>query len=384
MPLRTFFAFLPLFCAAHASAKAETSFPPVQLSEKIIQATHLTYATAHTGTVAHMLPAMSRVQADATHTVTLQPAGSGKVLAIMVLPGQSVQKGQALLQYQNHSLHIARLQETQTRTALAAARATEQEATQAYARARALSGQTVSAGEAQKRLATLQQAKEAVAVHEAELAVLKHRFDEEYTSPTEIHASQDETSTLVAPFAGTITRMTTAIAADVEPTSPLLTLSDTQHVWIVSDIAPQDASLIVPAGLETTFLPDQTHPPLTGRIETVGTVTDPATGLVQVVSMADNTQALLRPGMVLNSLLQTTQSQTGITLPAESVQTLDGQTVVFVKTAENTVRPTPVQLGLEDGHDVVVLSGLQTGTQVVQHGSLAVKGMITLPAMDAD
>lgn len=363
---------------------AQTALAPLTLSAQTANSEHVTYATATTGTLHRMLPTMSRVQPDTTHTVSIQPAGSGKVLDILVLPGQFVKQGQPLLHYQNHALHIARLQEAQTRTALAAALATQQEATQAYTRARALAGQTVSVGEAQKRRAALQQAKESVATRQAELAVLKHRFDEEYTSPTEQHATQDETSTLIAPFAGTITRLTTAVAADVEPTVPLLTLSDSQHVWLVSDIAPQDAALLAPNGLQDVMLADNTSPVLQTHIETIGAVADPATGLVPVLSRADNSQGTLRPGMTLNSQLQTTQSQTGLLLPAEAVQILNDQSMVFVKFSGNTIRPTPVKVGLEDGNTVVVLSGLQAGAQVVQHGSLALKAMILLPAMDAE
>ncbi|MFT8781122.1 efflux RND transporter periplasmic adaptor subunit [Acetobacter orientalis] len=364
---------------------AQTAFAPLTLSAQTAKAEHISYTTATTGTLYRMLPTMARVQADTTHTVSIQPAGSGKVLDILVLPGQAVQQGQALLHYQNHSLHIARLQETQTRTALAAALATQQEASQAYTRGKALAGQTVSVGDMQKRLAALQQAKENVAARQAELAVLKHRFDEEYTSPTEQHATQDETSTLVAPFAGTITRLNTAIAADVEPNLPLLTLSDSQHVWLVSDIAPQEAALLAPTGQQLTSLPAGTATqPLHTVIETIGAVADPTTGLVPVLSRVDNSQGHLRPGMVLNSLLQTTQSQSGLLVPADAVQTVNGQNVVFQTVSDTTIRPTPVETGLEENGQIVILSGLQTGARIVQHGSLALKAMMVLPAMDAE
>lgn len=366
------------------TAYAETAFTPITLSTQAQKAENLTYATATQGTVFRMLPAMSRVQPDATHTLTLHPAGSGKVLDILVLPGQAVQKGQVLLHYQNHALHIARLQETQTRTALAAALATQQEAAQAYARARTLAGQTVSVGEVQKRLATLQQAKENVAARQAELAVLKHRFEEEYTSATEQHAPHDETSTLIAPFAGTITQITTAIAADIDPPQPLLSLSDSQHVWVISDIAPQDAALLAPAGQQDITLPGTTAPPLRTTLETIGTAADPATGLVPVLSRVPNMQGSLRPGMVLNSLLQTTESQSGVIVPSQAVQTINDQNFVFQKLPNATLQPMLVNTGLDDGTNVVILSGLQTGAPVVLHGSLALKAMMLLPSMDAE
>ncbi|MDO8171217.1 efflux RND transporter periplasmic adaptor subunit [Acetobacter tropicalis] len=370
------------------AAAEDAAQKPLTLSAEAVRNEGIRCVAAMPGTLAHMLPAMARVVPDTTHTVAIHPAGSGKVLSIAVLPGQPVRKGQALLQYQNHALHIARLQETQTRTALVAALAAQKEAAEAYGRARALAGTTVSAGESQRRQAALQLARENVAARQAELGVLEHRFQEEYTSATEEHAAQDETSTLVAPFDGTVTSLTTAIAADVDPALVLITVSDTQHVWIVSDVAPQDAALLATGGVQHTLLPaqDGSEPPpaLISRMETIDTGTDPATGLVRVLSRVQNNGTTLRPGMVLNSLLQTTQQASGLVIPAEAVQTLDGQDTVFSKTAEGTFRPTPVTLGMEENGQALIRSGLKAGDQVVTHGSIALKGMVVLAGMDAD
>lgn len=119
-------------------------------------------------------------------------------------------------------------------------------------------------------------------------------------------------------------------------------------------------------------------------METIDTGTDPATGLVQVLSRVQNNGTTLRPGMVLNSLLQTTQQASGLVIPAEAVQTLDGQDTVFVKTAEGTFRPTPVTLGMEENGQALIRSGLKAGDLVVTHGSIALKGMVVLAGMDAD
>lgn len=366
----------------------ETVLKPITLSENALKTENIQFAEVTFGTLSHMLPAMARVTPDTTHTVAIHPAGSGKVLSIAVLPGQSVHKGQALLEYQNHALHIARLQETQTRTALVAALAAQKEAADAYGRARALAGTTVSAGETLRRQAAWQQARENVAARQAEIGVLEHRFQEEYTSPTEEHATQDETSTLIAPFDGTVTSLTTAIAADVDPTLVLVTVSDTQHVWVVSDVAPQDAALLAAGGTQQTVLAPPTQgaslPPLISRIETVDTVADPATGLVRVLSRVQNSNNNLRPGMVLNSLLQTTQTSKGLLIPAQAVQTLNNQAVVFVKTGATVFTPTAVTVGQEENGQTLILSGLKAGDQIVTQGSIALKGMLVLSGMDAD
>lgn len=372
--------------AAPAMAE-ETSLAPLSLSAEAMRNEGLHVVPVTEGTLAHMLPAMARILPDATRTVTLHPAGDGKVLSVLVLPGERVKTGEPLLTYQNHTLHLARLQQAQTRAALAAARADQDNASAAYARARALAGTTVSVGETRRRLALLKETQNAVATHEAELGVLAHRLDEEYTSPTEKHG-EDETSTLISPVDGTVTQVTTAVAADVSPTVPLLTVSDTAHVWVVSDVPAQDAQRLVPGGRQETFLAspdDPPHtPPVLSTMTTIDPVADPATGLVRVLSRIANPTGQLRPGMMLNSLLQTDNAGTGLLVPAQAVQTLAGQTVVFVQTAPGRFLPTPVRVGMEEADRTLILSGVKKGDQVVSDGSLALKAMIVLPGMDAD
>ncbi|MFE8873258.1 efflux RND transporter periplasmic adaptor subunit [Acetobacter persici] len=380
-------ALLSLSALPISAQAEEASLPPLTLSAEAIRNEGLRVVPVTQGTLAHRVPAMARVLPDTTRTVTLHTAGDGKVLSVLVLPGQNVKTGQPLVTYQNHTLHLARLQAAQTRAALAAARADQANASAAYDRARALAGTTVSVGEMRRRLAVLKETQNAVATHEAELGVLAHRLQEEYTSPTEKHG-EDETSTIISPVDGTVTQVETAVAADVAPPQPLLTVSDTAHVWIVSDVPPQDAQMLAPGGRQETFLQPAgdapSSPALQSTIATIETATDPATGLVRVLSRVANPAGHLRPGMMLNSLLQTTQTGTGLLIPAQAVQNIGGQTVVFVQTAPEHFQPTPVRTGMEENDTTLVLSGLKQGDQVVSDGSLALKAMVILPGMDAD
>lgn len=380
--------FLCVLAATPVTVLAEETPPQtLKLSAEAIRNEGLQCVPVTSGTLVHMLPATAHVQPDVTRTVTLHAAGNGKVLTVAVLPGQSVKTGNTLLTYQNHALHLARLQEVQTRSALAAAKAARDDAAASYERARALAGTTVSSGETRRRLAVLKQAQDTIATHEAELGVLAHRFQEEYTSPTETHGA-DETSTLISPVDGTVTQVDTAVAADVDPTVPLLTVSDTGHVWIVSDVTPQDAALLVEGGRQETLSrsPDGATaiPPLLSRIETIDTAANPATGLVRVLSRVPNPSGKLRPGMMLNSLLQTTQTASGLIIPAQAVQTLGDRTVVFVQTAPDSFRPVTIRTGMEENGKTLVLSGLKAGETIVSDGSLALKAMIVLPGMDTD
>ncbi|WP_323989741.1 efflux RND transporter periplasmic adaptor subunit [Nguyenibacter sp. L1] len=362
-----------------ADTPAADGLAPVTIGADAQKNEGLTVATAHAGTVSRVLPALARVMPDETRVVHIRPVGSGKVLAVHVLAGQRVARDTVLVDYVDHSLHVARLQAVQMRAALNAAIAARDDAAAAYRRARALAGATIAAGEVRRRLAVLQEAQNTVLARQADVATMSHRFQEEFNSVTERdngdETSQDETSSLIAPVDGTVQSVSVAVAGDIEPGQDAATLVDLSSVWIVSDIPPQDAAHIVPGGRQVTRLGDRA---LASRIGSVDGMAAPATGLVRVISAVPNPGGALRPGMMLDTELQTDDRATGIVIPSEAVQQVNGRDVVFIRTASDIFRPVPVTVALDSGGSAVVTAGLAAGQAVAAQGSFALKSSLLL------
>lgn len=378
-----------LYCAVcfcmSPLANAEDQILPsvVALDMAAIKNEGITVTFAKSGKVSRILPVISRVMPDTTRLVYIHSAGSGKVLDVLVQPGTSVHKGQALLRYQDHSLHGARLQAIQMRAALTAAIASRNDAAAAVLRAKQLVGQTLSLAELRRRQDILAQADATMRARQADVDTLGHRFNEEFNSSSEQSSrkQQDEVSTLISPVDGMVQTLDTSVAADLTPTTNVASVADLSDVWIVSDITPEQAARLQPGGLQTTETNDGA---ITSRIDTVDGMANPQTGLVRVISRVSNPTGVLVPGMVLDASLTERDSVTGMVVPSDAIQKIDVHNVVFVQVDKTHYRPVMVNIALDDGKHAVVSSGLKEGEAVVSHGSFALKSIIGLAGMDAD
>ncbi|MBV1829773.1 efflux RND transporter periplasmic adaptor subunit [Komagataeibacter sp. AV436] len=383
-PVAVALALLLLMPGCLPARAEEATLPPVvKLDAAALGNEGISVVTATPGTVAPVLPVMSRVTPDTTRVVHIHPAGTGKVLAVLVQPGTHVARGQALVRYQDHSLHVARLQAAQMRAALTAAIAARADAAGAVQRAKALAGESISMAELRRRQDVLAQADATLRARQADVDTLGHRFAEEFNSSSEQDSkgTEDETSTLISPLDGTVQAINTSVAGDVDPTMDVATVADLSGIWLVSDIPPDQAARIGSGGQQVTQVPGG---PLISRIDTVDGMASPLTGLVRVISTVANPGGALVPGMVLDATLAQRDSVAGIVVPSEALQHIDARSVVFVRVSETDYRPVVVDVALDDGTRAVIRSGLKGDEPVVSHGSFALRSVIGLAGMDAD
>ncbi|GAA4500696.1 efflux RND transporter periplasmic adaptor subunit [Gluconacetobacter tumulicola] len=375
-------ALMGLTRAPAVRAEAPAGLEPVTIGAEARQAEGVADSVARPGSLSRMLPVLASVMPDETRIVRVRPVGAGKVLRVHVMAGQHVARKSVLVDYLDHSLHVARLQSVQMQAALAGALAAEAEAEAAWKRARDLAGTTVSQGEVRRRLAVLQEARSTVAARQADVGTMTHRFEEEFNSISErIGTGGDETSSLLAPIDGMVQEMGVSSDGDIEAGQVAATLIDLSSVWIVSDIAPQDAARLVVGGRQTALLNGRR---IESRISSISGVAAPATGLVRVISSVPNPDGALRPGMMLDVALETAETKSGIVVPSEAVQQIAGRDVVFVRNGTDSYRPVPVTVGIDNGDSAVIVSGLSAGQAVAVHGSFALKSMILLAGMGGD
>ncbi|GBQ79472.1 heavy metal/cation efflux pump CzcB/HlyD [Gluconacetobacter johannae DSM 13595] len=367
---------------AHVALGAEE--PVVTLAAAVQASEDLTVVPVRRGTVSRTLTALAHVEADGRRVVHVRSAGSGKIRVVAVMPGSHVARGDRLIDYQDHALHVARLQAVQMRAALAEAIAARGEAAAGYERARLLSGSTVSAGEARRRLSVLQQATDLVRSRQADVDTLDHRFAEEFNSTTE-RGGQGEMSSLISPLTGTVLTVAAGVDDDIVSGQDLVTVADLSRVWLVSEVTPDDARRLAPGAGVTAVLPGEDgNPPISmpvTRIDTIDGAASPATGLVRVIATVANPDGALRPGTLLDARLATTESASGLIVPTEAVQRIDGRDMVFLRTGKESFRPVAVRTGLGSDDETAIVSGLRAGDMVVSHGGFALKSVMLLAAM---
>lgn len=374
--------------AGEAAPSAQPQAPEVTLTVAAQQNAGLETGHAQAGALTGTIDAMAMIQPEASHLVRIHPAGAGKVLTVSVVPGQQVNAGDVLLTYQNHALHGVRLQMTKAQAALSTAQAALQNARATYERGRALEGGAVSVGETRRRFAALRAAEDDVQARQADLDTLRHQLEREYNSVTESDVSpndrDDETSRIIAPSAGEVQKVGVGVADDIGPNTELVTLADLSTVWIVSDILPQDAQRVQPGGVQVTVSERQGRPVVRSTITAIGYLADPATGLVRVISRADNADGRLHPGMFLTTRLPTRDPVPGVVVPASAVVDIDGVSTVFVATGPERFQARSVHVGAEQDGKAVIVSGLAAGEMVVTQGAFTLKSVMLKSSMGGD
>lgn len=107
---------------------------------------------------------------------------------------------------------------------------------------------------------------------------------------------------------------------------------------------------------------------LTGNIDLVEPMLDPATRSARIMAVVDNVESRFRPGMSCNVSAVLSQREHALTVPSEAVFVEGNETLVYKVQADSTVARVPIQLGTRLVAVVEVVSGLAEGDRVVRAG----------------
>ncbi|MGH9659585.1 MAG: efflux RND transporter periplasmic adaptor subunit, partial [Bryobacteraceae bacterium] len=89
-----------------------------------------------------------------------------------------------------------------------------------------------------------------------------------------------------------------------------------------------------------------------------------------------NRDGRLKPQMFVTMQLPTANAREALVVPADAVQQIDDDTVVFVQTAGETFEKRVVETGMGTGGWVPVLAGLKSGERVVTDGAFMLKSKL--------
>ena len=130
----------------------------------------------------------------------------------------------------------------------------------------------------------------------------------------------------------------------------------------------------VGAGTEVSITVE-TYPDrvFSGRLTYVGDTIDPQTRTAKVRVVVANPDNALKLDMFTKLRIPTKDRRTALTVPLRAVQTIDGQSVVFVRTSATRFERRNVVLGTTAGDSVEIVSGIAAGDSVVGAGSFYLK-----------
>lgn len=111
--------------------------------------------------------------------------------------------------------------------------------------------------------------------------------------------------------------------------------------------------------------------PFTGVINSISPRIDPVTRAFKVRALFANEEQHLKPGMLLQLKVQTS-TETALVVPESSIIPINSEHYVFVANGDKVTR-TLVEIGRRKPGVVEVLSGIESGQQVVHKGVLKLR-----------
>ncbi len=121
-----------------------------------------------------------------------------------------------------------------------------------------------------------------------------------------------------------------------------------------------------------------------GKVASLDSQIDPATGTVKLRAIFDNLDGKLFPNQFVNARLLIKTLRGVVTVPSHAVQHGAPGTYVYVAGADDTASVRPVELGPRDGAMFAVKSGLVPGERVVIDGADRLRAGATLLISSGD
>jgi len=300
-----------------------------------------------------VLPAV--VEADPARLIKVLPPVAGRVIQLKVQLGERVTAGQPLVVIDSPDLGSAYADYDRAKAGMALARKN-------LDRQRGLAK---IGGAAEK---DLQQAESDFANAEAELRRSEARLKQigveaDTTAPS-------RTVTVSAPMAGSVIELDVAPGAYWnDATASLMTIADLRTVWVTASVPESDTAFVTKGQAVDVTFPAYPDAPLHGEVLFVSDVLDPDTRRTKVRIAFENAGTRLRPGMFANVTFHAPARRAAV-VPTSALVLKDERSQVYVETAPWTFEARTVEIGFQQGEEVVLKSGVAAGERVVVKGGV--------------
>jgi len=299
------------------------------------------------------LPAV--VEADPGRTVKVLPPVAGRVVSLKVQLGARVTQGQELAVIDSGDLAQAYSDDEKARSALTLTK-------QALDRALGLEK---SGGAAIKDREQAQ----------SDYAEAQSEFDRAETRLRSIGVSADQLQgtrllSLKAPVTGSVIDLEVAPGAFLnDTTAEIMTIANLDTIWVTANVPEKDTSFVFAGQSATVNFPAYPGEVFKGQVLFVSDVLDPDTRRTKVRIAFDNPNKAFKPNMFATASFDA-PTQNMPVVPTSALVLKDDLDQVFVETAPWTFEARTVDIGFQQGDEVVLTSGVKIGDRVVVRGGV--------------
>lgn len=376
--------------AEHAGAKPSAAKVPkdqIALSVEEQATGKIETQPAETTDAAAMLRVSGRIARAADRTWRVGVRTNGLVRSVQANVGDTVRKGQILARF--HADEV-REERAKYRTAVSELQRLQAAATLArrnYDRAQSLLElKAASALQVDQARQDLVAADAAVKNAHTEVDRATDVLEDELRVPVEPKPGNEEADQvpILAPAGGYVLEKNVSPGQTIAPGQDAFVIGDLSQLWMLASVRQDNLGQLRVGQTATVTLPGLGDERFVGKITNLGQELDPTTRAMQVRIVLNNAGQRLRPEMLANADIPLGQTTSVLTVPSDAIQQINGQDVVFVRTAPDRFTVRPVRIGTTDDGKTPVLEGLKAGEQVVVHGSFTLKSHLLRSTMEGE
>jgi cobalt-zinc-cadmium efflux system membrane fusion protein len=350
-----------------SSSREDEKHTAIVLTQDQIKTTGIEWTPVQPGNLARRVTFQGTVIPHADRIARVSVKVSGTVAELKKKIGDPVAKGDVVAVLESRELADAKSE-------FLAARLTDELQQDLYARDRTLWD---------KRISNEQQylkSRNAAAQSRMRLDISRQKLAALGLSPNEIAALPSEPEALLhrqdirAPISGRVVdrkvELGMAVGRDSLETE-LFTIADLDRVWVELSLSPVDLPG-VREGDAVKITARGTSAEAEGQIVFVSPILDKESRSARVVVEIGNHDGVWRPGTFVSGAVTLGEHQVSLLLPSSAIQTVNGEKVVFVRTA-NGADARKVLTGESDGRFVEISAGLQLSDVVAVSETFALK-----------
>lgn len=177
-----------------------------------------------------------------------------------------------------------------------------------------------------------------------------------------------------APIAGRIVEQIVDLGAPVGgegQAKELYAIADLSSVWVELTVSTSDLPQIR-EGQTVTITASGTDKRSQGRIVFTSPILNQETRSARVIASVDNQDFFWRPGSFVTADVAVEEQRVDLSVPRTALQTINGETVIFVRTAGGFEK-REVALGTEDDRNVQIVFGVMPGETIAVTNTFLLK-----------
>lgn len=351
--------------ASHAEqGEGEHNEEQLVLSEKEIEEFEIKLDKAGSGSIKETLTLPGEITTDPDHLIHVVPRVSGITKQVYKTLGDSVKTGELLA-----TLSSRELAEINAQTE--AAKSRYDLAIKTYEREKKLKKEGLTSD---REFQEAQQVKDNAYI---EYKLAKQKLRAIGIEQVNNQCNDDCDLTLYeirSPGDGVITEKHIVQGELLNEEGLPFVISKLDHVWINLTVYQKDLGRIE-TGQQVRVVSGYGIPDVESIIDYISPKVSEKTRSATARIIIDNNESKWRPGLFVSVDVTLSNFISDIAIPKTAIETIDNQSVVFIKTEEG-FEPHPVKLGRSDTTHVEVLGGLHKGEQYVTKNAFVLKAQI--------